>query len=199
MITRHPQGFTVVHPMPAFPSPVTPDGTGILGLSPELHTRLSRTQQRMSGRGRAWTLPGLRPWHQPASFDALTHHVRPHVAAITHHVAGARHHSSAHRDKAGRPARREAAERGPNPPAQTGVHSHDLSPCRPHPPVGCRAPGRGTRRARVRGRPSGVKTAAHRYATAPQGPALSAGASTAPQAGNTGRRQPAPPRARRVR
>jgi len=89
MITRHQQGFTVVHPTPAFPSPVTPDGTGILGLSPELHTQLSRTQQRMSGRGRAWTLPGLRPWHQPASFDALTHHVRPHVAAINHHVAGA--------------------------------------------------------------------------------------------------------------
>ena len=86
MITRHQQGFTVVHPMPAFPSPVTPDGTGILGLYPELHTRLSRTQQRMSGRGRAWTLPGLRPWHQPASFDALTHHVRPHVAAGHHHA-----------------------------------------------------------------------------------------------------------------
>jgi hypothetical protein len=89
MITRHQQGFTVVHPMPAFPSPVTPDGTGVLGLYPELHTRLGRTQQRMSGRGRAWTLPGLRPWHQPASFDALTHHVRPHVAAINHHVTGA--------------------------------------------------------------------------------------------------------------
>ena len=89
MITRHQQGFTVVHPTPAFPSPVTPDGTGILVLSPELHTQLSRTQQRMSGWGRAWTLPGLRPWHQPASFDALTHHVRLHVAAINHHVAGA--------------------------------------------------------------------------------------------------------------
>ena len=90
MITRHQQGFTVVHPTPAFPSPVTLDGTGILGLYPELHTRLSKTQQRMSGRGRAWTLPGLRPWHQPASFDALTHHVRPHVAAINHHVTGRR-------------------------------------------------------------------------------------------------------------
>ena len=89
MITRHQQGFTVVHPTPAFPSPVTPDGTGILGLSPELHTQPGRTRQRMSGRGRAWTLPGLRPWHQPASFDALTHHVRPHVAAINHHVTGA--------------------------------------------------------------------------------------------------------------
>ena len=82
MITRHQQGFTVVHPIPAFPSPVTPDGTGILGLYPELHTLLSRTQQRMSGRGRAWTLPGLRPWHQPASFDVLTHNARPHFAKI---------------------------------------------------------------------------------------------------------------------
>ena len=33
----------------------------------------------------------------------------------------------------------------------------------------------------------------------PAGPGSSAGASTAPQAGNRGRRQPAPPRARRVR
>ena len=103
MITRHQQGFTVVHPMPAFPSPVTPDGTGILGLYPELHTRLSRTQQRMSGRGRAWTLPGLRPWHQPASFDALTHHVRPHVAAIDHLVAG-RDTAPAGLGKPGRPS-----------------------------------------------------------------------------------------------
>jgi hypothetical protein len=30
----------------------------------------------------AWTMPGLRPWHQPASFDVLTHNVRPHVAKI---------------------------------------------------------------------------------------------------------------------
>src|SRR5881394_910483 len=42
--------------------------------------RPSTTRQRTSGRGQAWTLPGLRPWHQPASFDVLTHDVRPHVA-----------------------------------------------------------------------------------------------------------------------
>ena len=30
-LTRHQQGFTVIHPTPAFPSPVTPDGTGPLG------------------------------------------------------------------------------------------------------------------------------------------------------------------------
>jgi len=130
MITRHQQGFTVVHPMPAFPSPVTPDGTGILGLYPELHTRLSRTQQRMSGRGRAWTLPGLRPWHQPASFDALTHHVRPHVAAIDHHVAGTSQYGSADRGKAGRPP--QPAHAGPRAPAG-GTHDliHAPIPCRP--------------------------------------------------------------------
>src|ERR1039458_1760655 len=33
MITRHQQGFTVVHPLPAFPWPVTPDGTGPSGFS----------------------------------------------------------------------------------------------------------------------------------------------------------------------
>ena len=32
------------------------------------------------GGDRPRTLPGLRPWHQPASFDVLTHNVRPHVA-----------------------------------------------------------------------------------------------------------------------
>ena len=132
MITRHQQGFTVVHPTPAFPSPVTPDGTGILGLYPELHTRLSRTQQRMSGRGRAWTLPGLRPWHQPASFDALTHHVRPHVAAINHHVAGAAPKSPADLGKAGCS--------WPRPPAATADHpaqkGHQPEPLNhnPHPP-----------------------------------------------------------------
>ncbi len=38
---------------PVQPSPRLwhPDGTGTLGLYPELHTRLSRTQSRMSGRG----------------------------------------------------------------------------------------------------------------------------------------------------
>ena len=39
-----------------------------------------RTRQRTSGRGQARALPGLRPWHQPASFDVLTHNVRPHIA-----------------------------------------------------------------------------------------------------------------------
>jgi len=32
-VTRHQQGFTVIHPTPAFPSPVTPGGTGALGFS----------------------------------------------------------------------------------------------------------------------------------------------------------------------
>src|SRR5260370_11084795 len=44
-------------------------------------TRLAQgARQRTSGRGQAWTLPGLRLWHQPASSDVLTHNVRPHVA-----------------------------------------------------------------------------------------------------------------------
>src|SRR5262249_29511787 len=30
-VTRHQQGFTVIHPTPAFPSPVIPGGTGSLG------------------------------------------------------------------------------------------------------------------------------------------------------------------------
>ena len=30
-LTRHQRGFTVIHPTPAFPSPVTPGGTGSLG------------------------------------------------------------------------------------------------------------------------------------------------------------------------
>ena len=65
---------------------------------------------------------------------------------------------------------------------------------------GCRVPGGGTRRARVRGRPSGLKAAAHRLpAAAPAGPALTPETSAAPPAGNTGRPWPAPPWARRVR
>lgn len=51
-----------------------PDGTGTLGLYPGLHTRLSRTQPRMPGRGRAsGTGPGSRHRHQrPPSTDPLT-------------------------------------------------------------------------------------------------------------------------------
>ena len=53
---------------------------------------------------------------------------------------------------------------------------------------------------RVRGRPSGLKAAAHRLpATAPPGPALTPETTAAPPAGNKGRPQPARPPARRVR
>jgi hypothetical protein len=53
---------------------------------------------------------------------------------------------------------------------------------------------------RVRGRPSGLKAAAHRLpAAAPAGPALTPETTAAPRAGNTGRPRPAPPGARRVR
>jgi hypothetical protein len=48
---------------------------------------------------------------------------------------------------------------------------------------------------RVRGRPSGLKAAAHRLpAAAPAGPALTPETSAAPRAGNTGRPWPAPAR-----
>ena len=69
-------------PHTSLPLTCDPGRNGILGLFPELRTRPGRTQQRTSGRGQARTLPGLRPWHQPASFDVLTHNVRPHVARI---------------------------------------------------------------------------------------------------------------------
>ncbi len=67
-------------PHTSLPLTCGPGRNGVLGLSPELRTQPGRTRQRTSGRGQAWTLPGLRPWHQPASFDVLTHNVRPHVA-----------------------------------------------------------------------------------------------------------------------
>ena len=67
-------------PHTSLPLACDPGRNGILGLSPELRTQPGRTRQRTSGRGQARTLPGLRLWHQPASFDVLTHNVRPHVA-----------------------------------------------------------------------------------------------------------------------
>jgi hypothetical protein len=67
-------------PHTSLPLTCDPGRNRVLGLSPELRTQPGRTRQRTSGRGQAWTLPGLRPWHQPASFDVLTHNVRPHVA-----------------------------------------------------------------------------------------------------------------------
>jgi hypothetical protein len=80
IVTRHQQGFTVVHPIPAFPSPVTPGGTGSSGFSLSFAPRRAGPGDARQGGDRPRTLPGLRPWHQPASFDALTHNVRPHVA-----------------------------------------------------------------------------------------------------------------------
>jgi hypothetical protein len=67
-------------PHTSLPLACDPGRNGVLGLFPELRTQPGRTRQRTSGRGQARTLPGLRPWHQPASFDVLTHNVRPHVA-----------------------------------------------------------------------------------------------------------------------
>jgi len=67
-------------PHTSLPLTCDPGRNGVLGLFPELRTPPGKTRQRTSGRGQAQTLPGLRPWHQPASFDVLTHNVRPHVA-----------------------------------------------------------------------------------------------------------------------
>ena len=81
-VTRHQRGFTGVRPVQPSPRLWPPDGTGTLGLSPELHTPLSRTQQRMSGRGRASALPGVTSSASLTSSDALTHRERPHVAQV---------------------------------------------------------------------------------------------------------------------
>ena len=67
-------------PHTSLPLTCDPGRNGILGLFPELRTPQDRTRRRTSGRGQARTQPGLRPWHHPASFDVLTHNVRPHVA-----------------------------------------------------------------------------------------------------------------------
>jgi hypothetical protein len=82
-VTRHQQGFTGIHPSQPSPHLWSPDGTGTLGLFPELRTRLSRTQQRTSGRGRASALPGVTSSASLTSFDGLTHYERPHVALPT--------------------------------------------------------------------------------------------------------------------
>jgi hypothetical protein len=55
-------------PHTSLPLACDPGRNGILGLFPELRTRPGRTRQRTPERGQAWTLPGLRRWHQPASF-----------------------------------------------------------------------------------------------------------------------------------
>jgi hypothetical protein len=73
-------GARVAGPVPDPGGLLQPGRNGTIGLSHELRTQPGRTQQRTSGRGQAWTLPGLRLWHQPASFDVVTHNVRPHVA-----------------------------------------------------------------------------------------------------------------------
>ena len=60
------------------------------GLFPELRTRPGRTRQRTPERGQAWTLPGLRRWHQTSLLSThslttcdLTSHERPNLRATT--------------------------------------------------------------------------------------------------------------------
>ena len=54
-------------PHTSLPLACEPGRNGFPGLFPGLRTPPGRTRQRTPGRGQARTLPGLRPWHQPAS------------------------------------------------------------------------------------------------------------------------------------
>ena len=72
-MTRHRQGFTVIHPTPAFPSPVTPDGTGSSGFSLSFaHRRAGPGNARQGGDRPGHCLdyaPGI---GQPPSTYSLT-------------------------------------------------------------------------------------------------------------------------------
>jgi hypothetical protein len=67
-------------PQPAFPSPVAPGGTRPSGFSLSFAPGRAGPCHAHQGGDGLWALPGLRPWHQPASFDVLTHCVRQRVA-----------------------------------------------------------------------------------------------------------------------
>ena len=67
-------------PQPAFPSPVAPGGTGPSGFSLSFAPGRAGPCHAHQGGDGLWALPGLRPWHQPASFDVLTQYVRQRVA-----------------------------------------------------------------------------------------------------------------------
>ena len=59
--------FTVIHPAPAFPSPVNPGGTGSSGFPWASHPVGQDPAAHARDVVQARTLPGLRPRHQPAS------------------------------------------------------------------------------------------------------------------------------------
>ncbi len=73
IVTRPQQGFTPVHPAPAFPSPVTPDGTGSSGLSPGFAPRRAGPGGARQGGDRLGhcldCVPGI---SQPPSTYSLT-------------------------------------------------------------------------------------------------------------------------------
>ena len=79
-VTRHQQGFTVIHPTPAFPSPVTPDGTGALGFSLSFEPRRAGPGGARQGGDRHGHCPDYVTGISQPPFDVLTHNVRPHVA-----------------------------------------------------------------------------------------------------------------------
>jgi hypothetical protein len=73
-ITRHQRGFKPFT-RPVFPSPVAPDGTGTLGLSPELRTPPAHHRQRTSRWGQAIE-------HGPGT--TLTTSAEPPINVFTH-------------------------------------------------------------------------------------------------------------------
>jgi hypothetical protein len=88
IVTRHQQGFTVVHPTPAFPSPVTPDGTRSSGFSLSFAPRRTGPSGARQGGDRPGHcldyVPGI---SQPPSTYSLTtcdlaSHNRPVLRAI---------------------------------------------------------------------------------------------------------------------
>jgi hypothetical protein len=77
-------------PHTSLPLACGPRRNRALGLFPELRTRPGRTRQRTPERGQAWTLPGLRRWHQTSLLSThslttcdLTSHERPNLRATT--------------------------------------------------------------------------------------------------------------------
>ena len=89
-VTRHQQGFTVIHPTPAFPSPVTPDGTGSsgfpLGFAPH---RAGPGNARQGGDRPGHCLDYVPDISQPPSTYSLTtcdltSHDRPEMRPSAH-------------------------------------------------------------------------------------------------------------------
>ena len=81
-LTRHQRGFTGIQPIPSLPLTCDPrTDRGSTGFTPELRTRLDKTQPPTSGQGQALdTGPDYVTVHNQSSSGVLTQHLRPHVA-----------------------------------------------------------------------------------------------------------------------